>query len=350
MSHSWERCSINFEYGVAWSKTGSLCYRSFFDSGNVDADACRWIEVRFVFDFPSDTRFLFADNFYQTNESLSLLSSELTGFPSALDTNAEAMCSVGLNVARHRDCPCNHRTISISSAVINLVGRRRNRWRVSTICMKMMIATWCWRWCGGKHSFRWDGSFLLTILWRKSVEVKSSGFTGAGREMSVTRWVKVVVWRVRTFDNCIRRSRRWIITTCTGRHRRRTSSANATKWTCTIANRSGPIISWNIFGFVAITNVSHATRANRLIINGINISSSTKCWWCPTFAYRESWRRVCWWYSWMNKFESLAQALHYLNHIVQHNHYWLRLKDHLSTTILVAFLNLAPEKKNKNKS
>lgn len=214
------------------------------------------------------------------------------------------MSSIRLSIPDHCNSSCDHRAIA-STSMIDLMGRWWDwRW-VAAICVHMMIATWSWRWCGGKHSIRWDWSFLLTILFER-VEVKSSGFAGYGR-WAFASWVIVEVWRMRSFHNCIRRSWWGVITTCTSRYRRWTCATDATEWTCAIANRSSSIICWNIFGFVAVTNVSHATRANRLIVNGINIPSSTYWWWCPALWGGHSRWRCVW-------IENLSITFHDLSH------------------------------------
>lgn len=200
------------------------------------------------------------------------ISKSLTCFASTFNTYPKTMCTIRLLISAHCDCSRDHRTISAAAAMINLMGRWRNWWTVATICVQMEITAWRWWWCSGKHAIWWNWSFLLTILLQR-IEVKSSGFAGASR-WTVASWIIVEMWWMWSFDNCIGRSGWRIITTRATRHWWWTVAADTTKWTSTVANRTSPIICHNIFGFVTISDVSQTARSNRLIVNGINISSA----------------------------------------------------------------------------
>lgn len=229
-----------------------------------------------------------------------------TSFPSTLDTNSESVRAIGLLISRHCDRTSHHRAISATSAV-DLMGRWWNWRRVPTILVYVVITTWRRWWSRGKHSVGWDLSILLTILFVR-VDVVAPSWITSGQ--SVTSGAKVEIGRVWSFHNCVGRSGRWVVTIWSNRHSRWTI-ADATQWTGAMANRSTSII-WDVFCFKAISNVSHATRTNRSVIEGTSIPSCSYWRGRPAFCSRKRWRCVC--RRLYTVFSSSFKSLYFINY------------------------------------
>lgn len=265
-----------------------------------------------------------ADGRDVTQSSLIIQARLLTGLTSAFNTNSEPVGSVGLDVSHDSHRPCHHWTL----AAVPVVGRRRDWRRAAAVGVQVMVAR-SRRQGGGEHSFRWTLSLLLTILFQR---LQVAPGLAAGRRLALcSRVVVVEVRRMGAFDDCIRGA--WwggVVGSADAAKRYRAGA---------VSERSRPIISCNVLRIVAVSDVSHATWPNRLVVERANIASATwrrcpavrsgDCRWCVCKAEMKS------------KSATEGSQIRYL---VQRNHYWLRAKDHLLTKIPVACLNLCDDR------
>lgn len=201
-----------------------------------------------------------ADSRDVTQSSLIIHVALLTGLASAFNTNSKPVCSVGLDVSHDSHRPCHHWTV----AAVPVVGRRRDWGRAAPVRVKVMVAR-SRRQSGGEHSFRWTLPLLLTILFQR---LQVAPGLAAGRRLALcSGGIVVEVGRVGAFDDCIRGARWGGVVGSTDAAKRYRAGA--------VSERSRPIISCNVFRFVAVSDVSHATWPNGLVVKRANIASAT---------------------------------------------------------------------------